>query len=247
MKRWFIIALALAAGLGLPLEAADLTATVAAVQGKVQYQKGADWLPVSVGQTLPLGTTVSTGFRSELQLKIGPSTVTVKALSRLKVESLVQDGATTKTDLYLTVGKISAEVNKNETVQDQKFTVKSAVATASVRGTVFDFDGVNLRVYRGLVDFIDGSGRVLNVPVGEAARAAWSTPAKPTADAGLLAEQLTVQANASSDYDLSDFSSQDWTDSFSNMSYEDLLALLSNYDWSGELPNVHLSIRGITP
>lgn len=161
--------LALAAA---PAAAAELTASVAAVSGKVQVQNGQTWDNVAVGQTLAIGSTVATGFRSELKLKIGPSTVTVKALSRLTISSLVQNGTDANTDLYLKVGKVNAEVNKDETIQTQKFTVKSPVATASVRGTEFTFDGVRLDVQRGLVAFSDSRGNEVAVPAGESAKAA---------------------------------------------------------------------------
>lgn len=171
LSLWAFGALLLTAAV-VPAAAAELTATVAAVSGKVQFQKGTTWSNVDVGQTLPIGTTVATGFRSELKLKIGPSTVTVKALSRLTISSLVQNGTDANTDLYLKVGKVNAEVNKDETIQTQKFTVKSPVATASVRGTEFTFDGVRLEVQRGLVAFSDSRGNQVAVPAGESAKAA---------------------------------------------------------------------------
>ena len=121
--RLFTLCIALclaAAGLA---SAADLTATVVKITGKADVQKDGAWAALSAGEVLPVGATVSTGFRSELQLKIGPSTVVVKALTRLTIKDLVQTGGAAKTDLYLAVGKISAEVNKSDTVTEQKFTV----------------------------------------------------------------------------------------------------------------------------
>jgi hypothetical protein len=62
----------------------------------------------------------------------------------------------------LRVGRIRAVVNppRNGRVD---FTVRSPVATASVRGTVFDFDTVNLNVYQGEVDFSASPGAAMPV------------------------------------------------------------------------------------
>jgi len=230
-------------GTAVTAGAAELTATVATITGKVQVQKGTDWVALKVGQTVPLGATVSTGFRSELQLKIGPSTITVKALSRLTVQSLVQNGTTASTDLYLKVGKVSAEVNKSDTVQTQKFTVKSPVATASVRGTEFNFDGVNLQVTRGIVDFIDSKGIVLSVPVGEAARAgAPGTNQGTLGNADLVAQDSTTRANASSDYGTENWSDDDWMSFLSSLSEQDLKDLLDAI----QFPNTYVFVMGIS-
>lgn len=223
-----------------PAGAADLTATVAKITGKAQVQKGSDWIALKVGQVLPAGATVSTGFRSELQLKIGPSTVTVKPLSRLTIQSLVANGTEATTDLYLKVGKIDAEVNKSDTVQTQKFTVKSPVATASVRGTAFSFDGVNLEVARGLVNFTDGQGNQVSVPFGESARAA---AGKVIDNLGLVAEDSTTQSDSGSDYGTDSWTDEDWAAFFETIDYDTLLEILSSYDW----PTAYVSIGGISP
>ena len=196
-----IVLCLLAAGLA---SAADLTATVVKITGKADSQKDGAWVALAVGQVLPVGTTVSTGFRSELQLKIGPSTVAVKALTRLTIKDLVQTGGAAKTDLYLAVGKIAAEVNTSDTVTEQKFTVGSPVSTASVRGTSFTFDGVNLTVARGVVDFSDLRGNIVQVPVGESARAVVGYQSTLVSPRDVAAQQSTVQANAGSDYGQTD-------------------------------------------
>lgn len=225
-----------------PAGAAGLTATVTAVTGKVQVQKGSAWTNLTVGQSLDLGSTVATGFRSELKLKIGPSTVTVKALSRLTIESLVQNGTDASTELYLKVGKVSAEVNKDEVVQTQKFTVKSPVATASVRGTAFSFDGVHLEVLRGVVDFIDSRGEKLAVLRGESARAGLPGSGQPTrGNADLVLEASVTQVLASrldeSQGTLRDLLSEILDGSPASKTIE---------DWLQELPNTYVVVGGIT-
>ena len=145
----------------------DLSATVVKITGKADHLKGR-----RLGRTGPRTGAAHRrhrlhGLPLRAPAQIGPSTVTVKALSRLTVKDLALTGTAAKTDLYLAVGKIDAEVNKSEAVTEQKFTVGSPVSTASVRGTSFSFDGINLRVGRGIVDFSDLRGNVVRVPVGE--------------------------------------------------------------------------------
>jgi hypothetical protein len=247
MRRTFVFALAVAATLAaLPAAAADITASVAKVTGKCQIQKGTDWATLTVGQVLPVGATVSTGFRSELQLKIGPSTITVKPLSRLTVQDLVQSGSDVKTDLYLKVGKISAEVNKDESVATNQFKVGSPISTASVRGTAFTFDGVTLQVSRGMVDFADLRGNVVSVPVGEAARALGSGQGL-VSNQTLVAQDSTTRTDAGSDYGTTGESDAWAVTSYDGFSYADLLDGLSGYDWYNELPGVHITIGGINP
>jgi hypothetical protein len=227
-------------------EAADVTAVVAKITGKAQVLKDADWVPLTVGQQLAVGSTVSTGFRSELQLKIGPSTVTVKALSRLTVQDLIQTGTDVKTDLYLKVGKIDAEVNKSEAVTTQNFTVRSPVSTASVRGTAFTYDGFTLQVTRGMVEFSDLHGNKVFVPVGEAAKTLTANGHGLASNKNIVAQQSTTQTNTSSDFGVSD--ATDWESSWgtwSDYDYSSLLDTLSTYNWSSELPNVHISVGGI--
>jgi hypothetical protein len=242
--RWTIAVLA-ALLLASPA-GAQVAATVAKITGKAQVLKGADWTPLAVGQKLEPGDTVSTGFRSELQLSIGASVVTVKALSRLTLKTLTQNGTDLQTDLYLKVGKVDAEVNKSETVATQTFKVSSPVATASVRGTAFSFDTLNLRVTRGLVDFSDLSGALVSVPVGESARAAVpGTNQRLTSNAAIVTQNAAVKARTSTDFgQAAAGNSASWSVQYA--SYEDFLNSLW-YDWYGEPGDTHLYIGGIRP
>lgn len=233
-----------AAGLA---SAADLSATVLKITGKADVQKDGAWVALKAGEVLPVGATVSTGFRSELQLKIGPSTVVVKALTRLTLKDLVQTGGAATTDLYLAVGKIAADVNKSDTVTEQKFTVGSPVSTASVRGTSFTFDGVNLTVDRGVVDFSDLRGNTVQVPVGESARAVAGYQSTLVSPRDVAAQDATVQANTSSDFGQTDATYDESYYSFDGWDYLDILDSLYDYNWYAEFPNVHVYVGGIAP
>lgn len=246
MKRTIFAVLVLC-GLGL-LWADDFSATVKEFKGKVEVQVGDKWVPAKVGQVIQSGTTVSTGFRSELVLQLGPSLLTVKALTRLTVKELaIKDGVAT-TDLNLRVGKISADVKPVANTTAQAFKVTSPVSTASVRGTAFDFDGETLQVTRGLVQFVDSHGGSVNVPVGEMAKAP-----PPDSTKGMSSNQDLVSKESATMLDpTSEFSSasleSDWFDwVFSGFDEQSLLDFLSSYDWSSELPNTSVYIWGIQP
>ncbi len=115
--------------------AAVMQATVLSAKGKTEVQKGTGWVPLKAGSVLNKGDVIQTGFKSELILKIKNTTVTVAPLSRITIEQLAEKGNKDDTRLFLDTGSLKSDVKKTE---DRRvgFTVRSPVATASVRGTV---------------------------------------------------------------------------------------------------------------
>jgi len=159
MKKFAIIAAFLALTALPSLFALD--AEVVTVNGKVEYQNAAGaWKALTAGETLTAGTMISTGFKSEATVKLGASILTVKALTRMTLTQLVEKEDTVDTELYLEVGNVKAEVNSFNNKKNA-FSVKSPVATASVRGTVFEI-GDNLVVTQGTV--------VFSTPIGQSRR-----------------------------------------------------------------------------
>lgn len=132
----------------LPILGAD-TVTLESVSGKVQIQDGSSWIDVAAGAVLSPGTVISTGFRSTAKLNTGSAIVDVEQLTRLTIEELITREDSVTTTLFLNGGRINAEVSRENLRQD--FTVRSSVATASVRGTGFSFDGRRLQVAHGAV------------------------------------------------------------------------------------------------
>jgi hypothetical protein len=132
------------------------TAVFREVQGKVEYQtKGDDWLPAKVGVEIPVGTAVSTGFKSNTAIEILGSVVYIKPLTRIVIDQLTRNSVGTKTNLTLLSGKVKAEVKPSSATLETAFNVKGPTATASVRGTGFEFDGENLLVNHGEVNFVN--------------------------------------------------------------------------------------------
>lgn len=130
------------------------TATVKEFFGKVKVKFDGDtsWSKIEVGMELPGNSMVSTGFNSQIILDLGNATLDVLPLTRMTIEEISESQDTIKTSLFLQGGKITADVGKIEgKVND--FVIKSPVATASVRGTKFNFTGNSLDVIRGEVAF----------------------------------------------------------------------------------------------
>ncbi len=85
----------------------------------------------------------------------------------MRLDQLVQQGSTVSTELYLRVGRVRAEVKGAEGLL-QDFKVRSPISTAAVRGTAFDFDGVNTNVDNGVVNLSNNqSGQSTNLGAGE--------------------------------------------------------------------------------
>jgi hypothetical protein len=137
------------------------------VNGKVEYRvPGAAWKPARVGDKVGKGTVVSTGFKSVAELKLGTATITLKPVTRLTLEEIVNSRSGTQTRLYLLAGRVKADVPP-QTGQTIDFRVKSPTATASVRGTGFEFDGVNLIVTERAVRLQSFGGQFRFVKAGE--------------------------------------------------------------------------------
>ncbi|MDR1024811.1 MAG: FecR family protein [Treponema sp.] len=128
------------------------TAQIRELRGTVEVkQPGTSaWETAAAGQVLEAATLISTGFKSAALLSIGNSSITVRALTSLSLEEIVAAQEQEQVTLNLRAGRIRANV-KPPVGGQTSFTVRSPTATASVRGTIFDFDGVRLRVEEGRV------------------------------------------------------------------------------------------------
>lgn len=163
MKR-FLICLSILLIALAPLAALD--GMVVTVNGKVEFQdKAGAWKSLKAGDALISGTMISTGFKSEATVKLGASILTIKPLTRMTLTQLVEKEDTVDTELYLEVGNVKAEVNSLNNKKNG-FTVKSPVATASVRGTVFEI-GDKLVILQGSVQFVTPLGQTRTGSAGQ--------------------------------------------------------------------------------
>jgi peptidoglycan/xylan/chitin deacetylase (PgdA/CDA1 family) len=164
---------------------------------EIKAPDGADWVPASRGQVLERHTIVSTGFKSSALIAIGNSTLSVQPLTRLSLEELIRAGNAEKVDLTLRTGRVRANVRPPADGATD-FVVRSPVATASVRGTVFEFNGTELRVDEGRVHLSGGGLNGAYVGVGQFVRTDMETGRVITA-AETAKEVLTPTAPAGMD------------------------------------------------
>ncbi|WP_296022955.1 FecR family protein [uncultured Treponema sp.] len=131
---------------------APFEATVVSAKGKTEVQRAGIWTALKTGNSVSRGDVIQTGFKSELIIKIKNSTVTVSPMSRITVEQLAEKKDKDETKLFLDTGSLRSNVKKTE---DRRigFTVRSPVATASVRGTEFSvkniYGGTEIIGYEG--------------------------------------------------------------------------------------------------
>jgi hypothetical protein len=143
------------------------TATVRRILGKVEIQQpGQAWQAAAVGMELPLGATISTGFNSQAVIELGGSVLTLRALTRIRIDELrVREGVAV-TGLSMPVGRIRAEVRGAEGLRTD-FSVRGPVSTAAVRGTGFDDDGSTLFCFEDRANFENQAGIRTEVSEGE--------------------------------------------------------------------------------
>ncbi len=172
---------------------AALDATITQVNGKVEIREraGSPWIAAETGVVVPVGATISTSFNSSARLQLGDSTVEVKALTRMAIEDLVTQAGVDRTAINLPVGRISADV-RSTSGKRAEFRVRSPIATASVRGTSFDFDGANLTVAQGVVLLANRFNEAVGVAAGEQSSAAGTAPPQPPASAAEDAGRVTI-------------------------------------------------------
>ncbi len=140
----YLVALALTA-LGLsalwlygqqPAAGQSLEATVVSVEGSVEVKlPGApDWQDAQAGMKLPVGTAISTGVKSKVELDFdGHAVVIVRRPTIVKVDRFQLTERAVETRLHLKVGSLRAGVVKERIASD--FKISTPAVTLSARGT----------------------------------------------------------------------------------------------------------------
>lgn len=112
------------------------SAKVTFVKGKVEVNRRGSWVAVKAGDTIALSETISTGYQSEARLNLNGSVLAIAALTRVKVETLSQGADTDTVSVYVDTGATRSKVNHTDNKKID-YTTRTAVAVASVRGTVY--------------------------------------------------------------------------------------------------------------
>ena len=206
---------------------------IIAIKGKVEVQKMGQWKPARQGEALDSGTLISTGFKSELVLKVDGSTIIVQPLTRLRLDEIIKKGDVISSKVYLDMGSIKANVKPAET-KKVEFTVRTPVATASVRGTSgeISYSGV-LNGETGIWEYVSQNQDTVKVYAGETVKIdnfGNITPAQITFQAGVKAQTPTTLAEKDTAYNGVDESkhNKDLSDSILE---EETEKVILNVEW----------------
>jgi hypothetical protein len=124
------------------------------------------FVPAVTGSEVAQDTIVSTGFKGTAIITVGSSTIAVRPLTRLSLSEIQLSSGNENLNLNLQAGRVRVDVKPPEGTKTN-FTVQSPSATASVRGTIFEFDTLNLKVLEGTVAFHGKGGKIqMPVPAG---------------------------------------------------------------------------------
>jgi len=123
------------------------------------------FVPAQTGNQIAQDTIVSTGFRSTAIIAVGSSLITVRPLTRLSLSEIQSSQGTENLNVNLQAGRVKVDV-KPPAGTRANTTIQSPSATASVRGTSFEMDILNLNVIEGIVVFNGYDGSRVLVGVG---------------------------------------------------------------------------------
>ena len=120
-----------------PVFAADGVITY--VKGKVEVQRNSAWVALNVGDKITQSEMISTGFQSEAKIKLMDSVLYLGPVTRVTLETLKSSDSTDKVNVYLATGATRSKVEHTDSKR-VNYTVRTAVAVASVRGTDWIMD-----------------------------------------------------------------------------------------------------------
>ena len=123
------------------------------------------YVGAKAGDRITRDTVISTGFRSTALVEVGSALLTVRPLTRLTLMEIRSSAGTETLNVNLQTGRVRVDVNPPAGTRASMI-VSSPIATASVRGTSFEFDTRNLFVNNGKVNFAGNRGIAMQVPGG---------------------------------------------------------------------------------
>jgi len=144
---------------------------ISEVSGTVEIKRAgsSSFVTANAGDHLTQDTLISTGFRSTAIIETGTSSITVRPLTRLTLTEIQSSNDEETLNVNLQSGRVRVEV-KPPTGSRAIMSITSPSATASVRGTSFEFDTRNLYVSDGSVSFMGNRGQQVRVNAGASSR-----------------------------------------------------------------------------
>ena len=152
------------------LNAFALNGLITELSGEVEVKSpgAAEFAAASVGDQLSQDTVISTGFNSTALIQIGSALLTVRPLTRLTLAEIQAASGEETLNLNLQTGRVRVDLNPPSGTR-ATMSVSSPNATASVRGTSFEFDTRNIRVFSGSVAFKGKQNRETRLSAGSGA------------------------------------------------------------------------------
>lgn len=120
------------------------------------------FVPASAGDLVREDTVISTGFKSTALVEVGSVLIAVRPLTRLTLTEIRSSAGNETLNVNLQAGRVRVDVAPPAGTK-AAMSVTSPSATASVRGTEYETDGVNLNVYRGRVVYQGNRGNRFTV------------------------------------------------------------------------------------
>jgi len=154
----------------------QLTGTV-----EIKQPKETSFKTANKGDKVFKDTIISTSFKSYAIVKIGSTLITVRPLTALTLAEIQKIEETENLNVNLQTGRIRVEV-KPPAGTKAIMKVSSPTATASVRGTSFEFDTNNLYVREGTVSFSGSNGQNVLVSTGGSSQVTQSGQASSPSD-----------------------------------------------------------------
>jgi hypothetical protein len=134
---------------------------------QLKFAGSNDFVAARAGNEVAQNTIISTGFKSTAIVVVGGTVITVKPLTRLSLAEIQSTSELETLNVSLQTGRVRVDVNPPAGMRAST-TLQSPSATASVRGTSFEFDTINLTVNEGTVAFSGNIGPTAMVSAGAA-------------------------------------------------------------------------------
>jgi hypothetical protein len=163
MKRVLLTAIFIFSGLYAPAQNAVIEQVAGTVEIKQPQENS--FKKANNGDAIFQDTVISTNFKSYAVIKTGYTTITVRPLTMLSLTAIQNLAEVETLNVNLQAGRVRVDV-KPPAGMRASTTVSGPIATASVRGTSFEFDTANLYVNEGTVSFSGNRGQNILVGAG---------------------------------------------------------------------------------
>ena len=171
MKKTIFGFLFVMAAFGVFGQTGQLSGVIRELSGTVELKNpgASGFVAAKAGDTISQDTIISTGFRSTALVVVGSATINVQPLTRLALSEIAASAGMETINLNLQAGRVRVDLTPPQGTR-AAMQVSSPVATASVRGTSFEFDTRNLSVSSGTVSFSGNRGKQTLVHAGSTSR-----------------------------------------------------------------------------